>query len=100
LGNTYNIGRLAVDGENKGCSASRAEDCANGPEKCQAVKHLAEILAGLVPEVQTLTKLGTTRSVDGADILNVCVDAGAKRRALRQRRDAAGGRHLIGSHDV
>jgi hypothetical protein len=84
LGNTYNIGSIPLDGENKGCSGSGAKNCANGPKKCQAVKHLTEILAGLIPEVQTLAELGTTRSVDTADILNVCVDAGAKRRALRQ----------------
>jgi hypothetical protein len=54
------------------------------------VQHFAEVLAGLVPEVQPLAELSAAGSVHSADVLNVSVDAGAERRTLGQRGDTAG----------
>ena len=64
------------------------------------MQHLTERLARLVPEVQPLAELGPAAAVHGADVLDVRVDAGAKQRALRQRRDAAGRADTRQAQDV
>jgi hypothetical protein len=73
----YHVGSVSRDSENDGGANCRANNGANGPEKRQAVQHLTEGLAGLIPEVQSLAELSATRSVDSADILNVCIDTRA-----------------------
>jgi hypothetical protein len=52
------------------------------------VQHLAERLARLVPQVQALSELRAAGAVDGANVFDVRVDAGAERRALGERGDA------------
>lgn len=53
------------------------------------MQHLAERLAGLVPQVQALAELCASASVNGTDILNVRVYTRSEERALRQRGNAA-----------
>lgn len=64
------------------------------------MQHLPERLASLVPEVQPLAELSTTASIDGADVLDVCVYSWTEQRALRQRGDAAGGADAGQAEDV
>jgi len=64
------------------------------------VQHLAEGLARLVAQVQALAELGASGTVDSANVLDVCVDAGAERGALGQGRDAAGRGDLHDAEDV
>jgi len=54
------------------------------------VKHLAEGLASLVSQIQTLSELRAAGSVDSADVFNVGVDAGSKRCAHGEGADSAG----------
>ena len=79
---TYNVGSVALNSENDGSGNYSADNGANGPEECQAVQHHAEALAGLVTEVQSLAELGTTGSVNSANVFNVRVDTRTERRAL------------------
>lgn len=79
---TYNVGSVALNSENDGSGNYSADNGANGPEECQAVQHHAEALAGLVSEIQSLTELSATRSVNSANVFNVCIDAGSERCAL------------------
>lgn len=81
---TYNVGSVSLDGENNSRANCGANDGANGPKECQAVQHDTERLASLVAEVQPLAEFGATRAVDGANVLDVGVDARTKRRALGQ----------------
>jgi hypothetical protein len=97
---TYNVSSVALDGEDDSRAYDRSNNGTNGPEKCQAVQHLPERLAGLVPEVKSLAELSTTGSVDAANILNVCVDTGAERRTLGQRGDTARRGHIHDAQDV
>lgn len=64
------------------------------------MQHLAEAFAGLVAQVEALTELSATGSIDGADILDVCVDTGAEWCALWEGRDAAWGWDALDAEDV
>jgi len=79
---TYNVSSISLDGEDDCCANHGCDDGTNGPEECQAVEHRAEALASLVTEVQSLAELGTTGSVNSADVFNIRVDTRTERRAL------------------
>lgn len=71
---TYNISSVTWDSEDDGSGGSGADNSTDSPEERQAVQHLTEGLAGLVAEVESLSELGASRSIDSADVLNVCID--------------------------
>jgi len=64
------------------------------------VQHLAEGFAGLISEIEPLAELCASRSINSANVLDVCVDARAERCALGQRRDAAWCWDLHDAEDV
>jgi hypothetical protein len=97
---TYNISCVALDSEDNNSSGNGACNGANGPEKSLAVQHLTESLAGLVSQVQPLAELRASRSVNSANVLDVCVDSRAERRALGQRRDTAGCGNLHDAENI
>lgn len=83
-----NIGNVSINGKNDCRCSSRAHNSANSPEEGQAVQHFAEVLACLIAKIKALAELGTSRSVHGADVLNVGVDARAQGCTNRKRGDA------------
>jgi len=95
-----NVGSVSVDGKYDGNGDCSTDDGANGPEKGQTVKHLAEGFAGLVAEVQSLAELGATRAVHSADVLDVGVDSRSEGSADGERRNPARGWDTPDAEDI
>lgn len=64
------------------------------------MQHLPKDLASLIPQVQSLSELRSARSVDGANVLDVCVYPGTERRPLGKGGDAAWGGDLEKAKNV
>jgi hypothetical protein len=97
---THNVSSIALNSENNNSRDNGACNGSNGPEQRHAVQHLAERLARLVTQIQALAELGAAGAVDGANVLNVGVDAGAEGRALGKRGDTARGGNLHDAQNV
>jgi hypothetical protein len=64
------------------------------------MEHLAEGLASLISQVQSLTELCSSRPIDSANVFNVGVDTRSKGSAHGQRRDATGRRYAGNAKNV
>jgi hypothetical protein len=56
-GVTYNISNVSAGGEDNGSSRRSNRAATNCPEQSDAMEHLAEVVARLIPQVQPLPEL-------------------------------------------
>jgi hypothetical protein len=76
---TYHVSSISLNREDNHSRSRSNSDSSKAPEQRQAVKHFTELLASLISQIESLSELGSTGSVNGANVFHICVDSRTER---------------------
>lgn len=94
------IGSIFLDGEDESANDGGSNLGTDTPEQCQSMEHLAEIVAGFVSGVESLTEGDIATTVDSDNVFDDPVNSGTQLRSSRHRRDTEGRRNAEQTHTI